>query len=45
MTGPHGDPTAGTVVLGVDIGTTSTKTVAFAVGGEQLASASAVYPL
>ncbi len=45
MTGPHADAAAGPVVLGVDIGTTSTKTVAFAVGGEQLASASAGYPL
>ncbi|MFI7496675.1 gluconokinase [Kocuria sp. M4R2S49] len=45
MPGPsatgHPDP----VVVGVDIGTTSTKAVAFAVGGEQLAAASAGYPL
>lgn len=33
------------VVVGVDIGTTATKAVAFAVDGELLASASAGYPL
>jgi gluconokinase len=33
------------VVVGVDIGTTATKTVAFTVDGELLASASAGYPL
>ncbi len=45
MSGPGADVPAGAVVLGVDIGTTSTKTVAFEVGGEQLASASEGYPL
>jgi gluconokinase len=43
----HPDVGAGrvTVVLGVDIGTTSTKTVAYDVSGAVLASASSGYPL
>lgn len=38
-------PSAGPVVIGVDIGTTSTKSVAFDPAGAQLASASAGYEL
>ena len=45
MPGPAGTGHPEPVVVGVDIGTTSTKAVAFAVGGEQLAAASAGYPL
>ncbi len=37
--------TRGDVVIGVDLGTTSTKAVAFDTGGRELASASAGYPL
>lgn len=45
MPAPHGKQPKADVVIGVDIGTTATKVVAFAVGGEQLASSSAGYPL
>lgn len=38
---PHRDP----VVIGVDIGTTSTKAVAFTVAGESVASSGTGYPL
>ncbi len=37
--------TSDEVVIGVDLGTTSTKAVAFDTGGRQLATASAGYPL
>ncbi|PLC11399.1 carbohydrate kinase [Kocuria flava] len=44
MTDPRA-AAAGPVVVGVDIGTTATKAVAFTPAGEQLACASAGYPL
>jgi gluconokinase len=39
------DPATATVVLGVDVGTTATKTTAFAVTGESLGGAEHGYPL
>src|SRR3954447_14710933 len=42
MTGPAG---RAQVVLGVDVGTTATKVIAYDTGGSALASASEDYPL
>lgn len=45
MTAARDMDTARDIVIGVDMGTTATKAVAYSVAGEQLASASQGYPL